>query len=404
MKRRSCDIAVVGAGPAGSATALYAARAGLDVVLLDRHTFPRDKICGDAVARKSVAHLRELGVLDRVRADVHEPIGRALLASPRGDAIEVDLSSPETPDPHLVCRREILDNALVEAARSRCTVLEGARVTDVLRDGSRVTGVSFATREGTGEVHARAVVGADGFDSVVARRLGLYRHDSARWCVATRGYYRGLDVAPRTVEIHFLRESLPGFLWIFPTGDGIANVGLGIVHAELKKRRGGLREMHEAALALPRFRERFRGVERIGNVHGWNLPTPDVSRTIAGNGFLLTGDAAGLVDPFSGEGIGNALDSGQVAAEVMRDVPPEAFALEYPARLWRALDGGEIALHYRLRRLARHAGLIDFIVGRAAARPDVLEWIRRMTAARDAVASKRALVSPLTYARLLLRR
>ena len=408
MQSRLCDIAVVGAGPAGAATALYAARAGLDVVVLDRHSFPRDKICGDAVARKSVAHLRELGLLEGVRAATHEPIGRALLVSPRGDAIDVDLSSAEEPDPHLICRRHILDNVLVEAARTRATVLEAARVTDVIRDGTRVTGVAFHTRDGGGVIRARAVVGADGFDSIVARRLGLYRHDSERWCVASRGYYRGLDVAPRTVEIHFLRETLPGFLWIFPTGDGIANVGLGIVHAALKRRRTGLRDLHEAVLALPRFRDRFRGVECVGEVHGWNIPTPDFQRTLAGDGFLLAGDAAGLVDPFSGEGIGNALDSGQVAADVLADVirdpHPNALAAEYPARLWRKIDAGELALHYRLRGLARRAGVIDFLVGRAAARPDVLEWLRRMTAARDAVANKRALVSPLTYARLFLRR
>jgi flavin-dependent dehydrogenase len=318
--------------------------------------------------------------------------------------VEVDLSSSDEPSPHLICRREILDNALLEAARAKTSVLEGAKVTDVLHDGGRVTGVAFQSSEGSGEVRARAVVGADGFDSVVARRLGLYRHDSARWCVATRGYYRGLDTAPRTVEVHFLRETLPGFLWIFPTGDGIANVGLGIVHAELKRRGAGLRELHEAALALPRLRDRFRGVERIGDVRGWNIPTPDFSRTIAGDGFLLAGDAAGLVDPFSGEGIGNALDSGKVAAEVIREVDPSRFGEAYPARLWRTIDAGEIALHYRLRKLARHAGLIDFLVERASAQPDVLEWMRRMTAAKDAVASKRALVSPLTYARLLLRR
>lgn len=404
MQSRHCELVVVGAGPAGSATALYAARSGLDVVLLDRDTFPRDKICGDAVARKSVAHLRELGVLDRVHAVAHEPVGRALLASPRGDAIEVDLSSPQEPSPHLVCRRGLLDNALVEAARERCTVLEGARVTDVLRDGARVTGVSVSAQDGAGEIRARAVVGADGFNSVVARRLGLYKHDTRRWYVATRGYYRGLDVAPRTVEIHFLRETLPGFLWIFPTGDGICNVGLGIVHSVLKRSGRGLRDLHEHVLSLPRFRDRFRRTERIGNVQGWNLPTPDFARTIAGDGFLLAGDAAGLVDPFSGEGIGNAMDSGRVAAEVVREDPNASFAATYPTRLWNAIDAKEIALHYRLRGLARHAGLIDFLVSRAAARPDVLEWLRRMTAARDAVAEKRALVSPLTYARLFVRR
>ncbi len=404
MSPLRCDVAVAGAGPAGAATAIYAARAGLDVVLLDRDTFPRDKICGDAVARKSVGHLRELGVLERIRTGAHAPIGRALLVAPRGDAIEVDLASPGDPEPHLVCRRQILDNALVDAARDGARVIEGARVTDILRNGGTVTGIRHQSKHGSIDVHARAVVGADGFNSIVARRLGIYRHDSSRWYVATRGYYRDLDVSPGTVEIHFLRETLPGFLWIFPAGDNLCNVGLGVLHADLKRRRRGLRELHESVLSLPRFRERFRRAERIGAIHGWNLPTPDFKRTIAGDGFLLVGDAAGLVDPFSGEGIGNALDSGRVAAEVIRDVPPAAYASEYPRRLWRTIDDEEIRLHYRLRHLARRAGLIDFLVGRAAANADVLEWIRRMTAARDAVASKRALASPLTYAKLFLRR
>ncbi len=408
MGVRTCDLAVVGAGPAGAATALYAVRAGLDVIVLDRHTFPRDKICGDAIARKSIAHLEDLGLLDRMRACVHEPVARAILSSPRGDSIGVDLASPDEPAPHLICRREIFDNVLAEAVRAQTTLLEGARVTNVTRDDGLVTGVEYRSRNGEGRVRARVVVGADGFDSIVARRLGLYRHDSSRWCVATRGYYRGIEVSPGTVEVHFLRETIPGFLWIFPTGDGVCNVGLGIVHADLKRRKNGLRDLHETVLTLPRFRHRFRHAERIGSVQGWNLPTPDLRRTIAGEGFLLAGDAAGLVDPFSGEGIGNAFDSAKVAVEVVTDAlrasRPRTVLAEYPARLWQVIDSGEIALHYRLRKLARRAGVIDFLVGRAAARPDVLDWIRRMTSARGAVESKRALVSPLTYARLFLNR
>jgi flavin-dependent dehydrogenase len=247
------------------------------------------------------------------------------------------------------------------------------------------------------------VVGADGFDSIVARRLGIYRHDP-RWYVATRGYYRGLDVAPRTVEVHFVSETLPGFLWVFPTGDGIANVGLGLVHRDIKRRGLRLRDVHETVLALPRFRDRFRRAERIGEVHGWNLPTPDFSRTLAGDGFMLAGDAAGLVDPFSGEGIGNAVVSGKLAAQVTQEVLRGGECESYAARLPDMVEADELRIHYRLRTLARRGRLIDVLVGSAAAHPDVLAWIRSMTAASNTVATKRALLSPLTYVRLWMKR
>jgi geranylgeranyl reductase family protein len=392
---------VIGAGPAGATTALFAARAGLDVLLIDKRRFPRDKICGDAIARKSLGVLGELG-LD-FGAAVREPVSRAVLSSPAGHRIEVDLSTRDEPAPHLVCRREIFDDIILRAAREQAEVWENTSVVDIIRDGSKVRGVICRRDGGDREVTAQMVVGADGFDSIIARRLGFYKHDP-RWYVATRGYYRGLDVAPQTVEVHFTNETLPGFLWIFPTGDGIANVGIGLVHRDIKKRHVRLRDVHEAVLNLPRFRERFARTERIGSVHGWNLPTPDFSRTLCGDGFMLAGDAAGLVDPFSGEGIGNAVVSGKLAAEVAGEVVRGGSAASYTARLRQVIDGSEISLHYRLRDLARHARLIDVLVGRAAAHPEVLSWIRGMTAAHDTVATKRALLSPLTYARLWLRK
>jgi geranylgeranyl reductase family protein len=397
----SRQLVVVGAGPAGATTALFAARAGLDVLLIDKRRFPRDKICGDAIARKSLGVLRELGI--DFSAAIRESVARAVLTSPAGHRIEVDLSTRDEPAPHLVCRREIFDDVILRAAREQVEVWEDANVVDILRDGMKVRGV-VCRRDGIDhEIRAQMVIGADGFDSVVTKRLGIYRHDP-RWYVATRGYYRGLDVAPQTVEVHFVHETLPGFLWIFPTGDGVANVGIGLLHRDIKKRRLRIRDVHEAVLALPRFRERFARASRIGVVKGWNLPTPDFSRTLCGDGFMLAGDAAGMVDPFSGEGIGNAVVSGKLAAEVAAEVAGGGSSAPYAARLRDAVDAGEIALHYRLRHLARHARLIDVLVGRAAAHPDVLNWIRGMTAANDTVATKRALLSPLTYARLWLRK
>jgi flavin-dependent dehydrogenase len=215
-------------------------------------------------------------------------------------------------------------------------------------------------------------------------------------------------VEPRTVEVHFFQDTLPGFLWVFPTGDGIVNVGVGLVHRELKRRGLGLRAIHERVVSDPRLGDRFRNAERLGPVVGWNLPTPDFERVLSGDGFVLVGDAAGLVDPFSGEGIGNAMDSGKVAADTIAEAlrgPDVATGLaEYARRLWRVVDAGEISLHYKLRRVARHGRLIDLLVGAAAARPDHREWLRSLTAARGAVERKRGLLSPITYAKLLLRR
>ena len=408
--KRDYEIIITGGGPAGATAALAAARLGVRVLLVDKRSFPRDKVCGDAVARKSLGYMGDLGLLDRVMAAPHEPIGAAILGAPNGTTLRFDLT--ETPPgggdasfPHIICRREVFDNVLFGAAKREVDVLENCAVTGVLLDSGAVQGVVCNDRR----ITAGVVIGADGYNSIIARKLGLYKYDPESWYVATRAYYRGLDCPPRTVEVHFIEETLPGFLWMFPCGDGATNVGLGMIHRDIKQRGKSIREVHEAVLKSPRFRERFERAERTGEIHGWTIPTPDFSRVIHGAGFLLTGDAAGLVDPFSGEGIGNAMGSGMVAARVAaaavgRGDFSAGSLSDYPRLLWQELDAGELELHYRLRALARHGWLVNFLISRAARHADILKWLSEMTARDGSVERKRALVSPRTYMKLLFKR
>ena len=402
------DIIVAGGGPAGATAALAAARAGSRVLLIDKRTFPRDKTCGDALARTSLGYLRALGLLENVLAAPHEPIGAVLLGAPGGTILRVDLlerpAGGEVKCPFIVCRRETLDGVLFDAARREADVIEGRAVTGVLLADGAVRGVECGGRR----ITAGVTIGADGYDSVIARRLGLYRYDPRRWYIAARLYHRGLECPPQTAEVHFTAETLPGFLWIFPCGEGVTNVGLGMIPRDTKRRGVSIRQVYESIAASPRFRARFRRAERLENIRGWTLPTPDFSRTIHGDGFLLAGDAAGLGDPFTGEGIGNAMGSGMIAAQVAAGAVERgdfsaASLRAYPEVLWKELNVAELKLHYRLRSLARHRWLVDFLIARAARHHDVLDWLTGMTARNGALDRKRELTSPLTYLRLLFK-
>ena len=407
--KRDYEIIISGGGPAGATAALAAARLGVRVLLIDKRSFPRDKVCGDAVARKSLGYARDLGLLEQVLAAPHEPIGAAILGSPDGTTVRFDLT--ETPPgggdrtcPHIVCRREIFDAVLYEAARREVDTIEGRPVTDVMIEDGVVRGVACNNRR----ITAGVVIAADGYNSIIARKFGCYRFDPVRWYVATRAYYRGLDCPSRTVEVHFTADTLPGFLWMFPCGDGTTNVGLGMIQSDIKSRGVSIRDVHEAVVQTPRFRDRFKRAEQVDKIHGWTLPTPDFSRVIHGAGFLLAGDAAGLVDPFSGEGIGNAMGSGMIAARVgadavKRDDYSAQSLSEYPSLLWRELDAGEIKLHYRLRGLARRKWLVNFLIARAARHGDILKWLSDMTAREGSVERKRSLTSPMTYLKLLFK-
>ncbi len=415
------DVIVVGAGPGGSACASFLAREGLRVLLVDKATFPRDKPCGDAISGKSAAVLRELGIADAVEERPHAIAEGVLFSGPKGDRVQIPF--PKDVDPTgirnskrynyvtagWVARRLVYDEMLFRHAQSYKTVetLEGFEVKDLLWEGDRVVGVKGADGR---EIRAKLVVGADGAMSVVAQKVGAFERDHDHWIGAYRVYYEGVTGMTNDIEIHFVEGLIPGYFWIFPLDNGLANVGSGMVETDLQAvDRSGKKKVHliedteRIMREHPAFRERFAKAKEVpGSKRGWLLPVGSKRRPLAGEGWMLVGDAGALIDPFSGEGIGNAMVSGRLAAATAAkalaagDVS-KARLLEYEAAVRAELDE-ELQMSYKLQRLGRSRMLLNFVLRRAAKRPKVRETISSMLADRE---KKEEFGSVLFYVKLL---
>lgn len=407
MIQGNYDVIIIGGGPAGATAALYCRRYGLKTLLVDKSRFPRDKVCGDAISGKSLRVLRDLDLERKLRLEPQVEAHGVLFSAPNGKVARIPFTPPSAKRQSMgyVCRRTVFDRVLFSAAKNAATdCFEGFIVDQLVREGEQVRGITgHFTHDSTPRTfHAQVVLGADGFVSLVARQTGLYQHDSEHWCVATRGYYRGIADMSDYIEIHFVDAVSPGYFWIFPLENGWANVGIGMLHAALKKHRINLMQAHLTATQVEPFKSRFARAELAGNIVGWNLPLGSKRRTIHGNGFMLLGDAAGLIDPFSGEGIGNAMVSGEIAARVLaracaqNDVSAASLS-EYANLLWREI-GNELKTSHLLQRIGQVKPLLNFVVGKAAKSMEVANWISSMMANETPRAE---LASPLTYLRLL---
>jgi geranylgeranyl reductase family protein len=379
------------------------ARGGMHVLLLDKDTFPRDKICGDAISGKSVDVLAELGMLDRVKQTDNVVALGATFSSPDGTEVSIpftgDMGRPKPPG--LVCDRVTYDNALMDMAKQAgVDVREGVNVKGLIREGNRAVGI----RTADAEFRAPLVIGADGAYSVIVRDLGLDQLDENHYVAGIRAYYDGVTGfhEHNFIELHFVEESLPGYFWMFPMSRGRANVGLGMLSSRIKKRDVKLKPLLDEVVAHPRFRERFAGATRVGPLKGWGLPLGSKPRQMAGDGWMLVGDAASLIDPFTGEGIGNAMVSGMFAAERALEAHragryDRAFLDAYGRRVLDKLQY-ELRLSYNLQRMLSWHWLLNKVIQKAARSEDIKNAISIMF---EDMQERGKLVSPMFYLRVL---
>jgi geranylgeranyl reductase family protein len=389
------DAVVVGAGPAGSATALLLARAGARVLLLDRARFPRDKPCSEYLSPETTRVLARLGggVLEAVAAASHARLTGMKVVAPSGAAMIGRFGDRFS----FALPRTSFDTILLRAAEAAGAELrEGVKVEELVYDGGAVGGVVARTGAGRRESHhARVVVGADGLRSVVARRLGGMRSSLPRR-VAFAAHVADVAGVTDVGEMHIGR---PGYVGLGPIGDGVTTVALVLPLRSVRRDPAVATRFFEELDRFPRLAGRFgprrlvRGILATGPFAQWSR------RPVApGGGALLVGDAADFFDPFTGQGIYSALRGAELAAAAMLDTLATGASLRAYARARRHEFTGKWLLERLIALGVGWPALAEGVVGRLARRPDLADLLVRATG--NCVPARRVL-APGVLARLL---
>ncbi|MBS1771919.1 MAG: geranylgeranyl reductase family protein [Bacteroidetes bacterium] len=380
VKTIDTKVIIVGAGPAGAGTSIYLTLAGIPHVIIEKATFPRDKVCGDACSGKTAFVLRKANPawLQEVfqQPDKFMPSHGIVFVAPNGKPLHIAYNpnrKPEDLAPGFTTPRMVFDNFLFEKLPSPyATIYQDAHIKDIKHHDKGVT-VTFTKGNETYEVNAPLIVGADGDKGIVRKTFLNIGESPKAYAVGLRVYYTGVTGLHKEnfIELHFLPEMLPGYFWIFPMPNGVVNVGVGILSERIRDKKINLREqMLHAIKTNPNISQRFANATLVDKIQGWGLPMGMEQLPVSGDNFLLVGDAASLIDPFSGEGIGNALYSGMLAAYAIEKSLTEqqhsrAFLKQaYDDVLYKRI-GDELKISATLQRLCRYPWLFNFVVNKA---------------------------------------
>jgi menaquinone-9 beta-reductase len=360
----SADVIIVGAGPSGSATAAYLAMAGLDVLLLEKAAFPREKVCGDGLTPRAVRELITLGIPTPAEDGWIKNHGLRIV----GGGIRLELPWPDLasfPPYGLVRTRQDFDDILAKnAVKHGARLRESTNVTEPIRDerSGAIIGVRARAMdpEGrpTGEdlvFRAPLVVAADGNSSRLSMSMNRPKRDDRPMGVAVRTYYTSPrhddDYLESWLELWSRNDKgqkvlLPGYGWIFGVGDGTSNVGLGILNTSAAFGNVDYKDILNRWVEMLPPEWTFNAETMTGPVRGAALPMGFNRQPHYANGLLLVGDAGGMVNPFNGEGIAYAMESGRLAADVIAqafarqsDAGREKVLLSYPRVMKDALGG-----------------------------------------------------------------
>jgi geranylgeranyl reductase family protein len=375
------DIIIVGAGPAGTACALALKDSGLKVAVLDKHKFPRDKVCGDAIPSRVPKVLRSIAseIADEIKSfDKKINTRGCKVVAPNLQHVDIFFKL----DGYISTRVDF-DNKMVEVMKkfSSVTFFEKTSATDVLITEE---GVEIKSEKNI-FFNSKLVIGCDGAHSVIEKKITATKMDPKHYTGAVRAYYKNIsDTENEMMEIHLLKEYPAAYFWIFPLQNKMANVGFGMLSEKISEHKVNLRKsLLDIVSSHPSLSKRFKNAEAMDEVTGYGLPMGSRRVKISGQRFMLCGDAASLIDPATGEGIGNAMISGKFAAEqaikcFQQNNFSETFMKSYDENLFQSI-GKELKQKYFIQRtLGERAWLANSAITLASKNKFVKKWLQQM--------------------------
>ena len=379
------DLLVVGAGPAGSAAAAWAARAGWDTLLVDAAVFPRDKTCGDGLTPRAIGELQRLGVEDWLRA---RSVNQGLRAHGFGQTLLLPWPGGSLPDwGSAVARVELDDHLRTTAMKVGARALDGARAVDVRWSGDRVSAVVLRTADGDVEVACDRLVVADGVRSPLGKRLGREWHRDTVYAVAGRSYVDSAMSDDPWISSHLeLRdeqdEILSGYGWVFPLGNGSVNLGAGTLATAKRPAEVAIKPLMQ--VYADTIADDFKLTGELRAPTSALLPMGGAVTNVAGPNWALIGDAAACVNPLNGEGIDYGLESGRLVVETMTEHTDLA---EVWPQLLRDHYGEAFSIARRLAGLVTVPGVLKAL-GPAGMRSDwlmtlALRWMGNLVTDDD---------------------
>ncbi len=386
------DICIVGAGPAGASAALHLSYLGIPSILIDKSTFPRDKVCGDAISGKIPVLLERLDpqMLTRFEhlAEKHIGVWGIRFVAPNRTALDIPFKSNYNKEreaaPGYVSRRIDFDNFLVDEVKRRDNI-DLRLNTSIEHFEKNEDGFLLSNKDKTFQIQTKLFIDGSGAHSRFSRHYAGHEKDPKHHAAALRAYYRGVTGfhSDNFIELHFIHEIIPGYFWVFPLPNGTANVGIGMRSDFVSKKKVNLKKVMEDLIQNhPEIAPRFQNATVEGKITGYGLPLGSKKRSLSGDHYMLSGDAGHLIDPLTGEGIGNGFYSGKIAAEqavkcLETNDFSAAFLKAYDQRIHRVM-GVEMKLSYQIQRMMRYPWLINPIANWINKNPRFFDIMSRM--------------------------